>query len=228
MKKIIVLFSIMFFAAISFAQNCEAYIPTAVGSKVETQNFDEKDKFTGSCTTEVLSVSVVDGKQVLVVESESFDNKAVSSGKVQLTYYCTDEGFEMDMKSMMNPAQMEGFEDMTITYNTDNLIYPKVMTAGMTIPDGFVEYVISNQGMNLMTSRLDITDVKVLAVESITVPAGTYTAYKVSSNILSKSGFVKINMKSIQWMVPGVGTVRSETYNSKDKLVSYSVISKIS
>jgi len=105
--------------------------------------------------------------------------------------------------------------------------YPKVMAPGMTLKDGFVEAVISNEGMTFMTMRTDITNIKVEAIESITVPAGTYTAYKISSDFTSKTGFMTINMKTISWMVAGLGAVRTETYSKKGDLVGYSVISKV-
>jgi hypothetical protein len=227
MKRIFVLLSIVAFGFISFAQDCETFIPWQVGKKITTENYDEKDKLTGSSTSEVISINQLVDKTEAVVESESFDKKGASQGKIQLKYYCNGDSFEVDMKSMLNQEQMAGFESMTIEYNMQNMSYPRVMTAGMSLNDGFVEAVISNEGMKIMTIRTDITNIKIEAIESITVPAGTYTAYKISSDLTSKTGFMTMNMKSISWMVTGVGAVRTETYDKKGKLMGYSVISKI-
>ncbi|HNQ67457.1 MAG TPA: hypothetical protein PKN32_03695 [Bacteroidales bacterium] len=227
MKRIFVLLSIVAFGFISFAQDCETFIPWQVGKKITTENYDEKDKLTGSSTSEVISINQLVDKTEAVVESESFDKKGASQGKIQLKYYCNGDSFEVDMKSMLNQEQMAGFENMTIEYNMQNMSYPKVMLAGMSLSDGFVEAIISNEGMKIMTIRTDITNIKIEAIESITVPAGTYTAYKISSDLTSKTGFMTMNMKSISWMVTGIGAVRTETYDKKGKIMGYSVISKI-
>ncbi|MDD3741785.1 MAG: hypothetical protein PHH30_11140 [Bacteroidales bacterium] len=227
MKKFIVVISIITAVISLSAQDCEIFIPNQIGKKVTTESYDDKDKLTGSSTMEVISINSVDGKQEIVVESESFDKKGESQGKGQLKYYCNGDVFEVDMKSMLNQEQMAGFEGMSIEYTMNNLGYPKVMTAGMTLNDGFIESVISNEGMKIMTMRMDITNIKVEAIESITVPAGTFNAYKISSDFASKTGFMTMNMKSIQWMVTEIGAVRTETYDKKGKLMGYTIVSKI-
>lgn len=227
MRKFGILLGLVFFTAISFAQNCDTYIPWETGKKITTESYDEKGKLTGSSTNQVLSITELPGKTEAVVEVENFDKKGVSTGKGQLKYYCTGDVFEIDMKSMLPQDQMAGFEGMTIEYKMENMAYPKAMVAGMTIKDGFVEAVISNEGMTFMTMRTDITNIKVEAIESVTVPAGTYTAYKISSDVAVKTGFMTVNMKSVQWMVVGLGAVRTESYNKKGALVAYSVISKV-
>ena len=227
MKRIVMVVCAIAVAISITAQDCEIFIPSQIGKKVTTESYDDKDKLTGSSTMEVLSINTVDGKQEIVVESESFEKKGESQGKGQLKYYCNGDVFEVDMKSMLNQEQMAGFEGMSIEYTMNNLGYPKVMTAGMTLNDGFIESVISNEGIKFMTMRMDITNIKVEAIESITVPAGTFTAYKISSDFTSKTGFMTMNMKSIQWMVTEIGAVRTETYDKKGKLMGYTVVSKI-
>lgn len=227
MRKFGILLSLVLFSAISFAQSCDAYIPWETGKKITTESYDDKDKLTGSSTSQVLSITELLGKTEAVVEVENFDKKGESQGKGQLKYYCTGDIFEIDMKSMLPQDQMAGFEGMSIEYKMENMGYPKTMIAGTTLKDGFVEAVISNEGMKFMTMRVDVTNIKVDAIESITVPAGTYTAYKISSDIATKTGFMTMTMKSVQWMVVGLGAVRTETYDKKGKLVEYTVLSKV-
>jgi hypothetical protein len=122
---------------------------------------------------------------------------------------------------------MGAYESMKIEYTFENLQYPPKMTEGMSLTDGFVEAVVMNEGIKMVTMRVDIKDSKVEALESITVPAGTYHAAKISQTIVSKTGFMTIQIQSIQWMVSGIGAVRTESYNKKGKLMGYSVISSI-
>lgn len=225
MKKFTFIILFLAFSFTVFSQECEAYIPIKVGSKYETQYFDKKDKLTSTSTSEVLSVKTVNGKQEIVIESESFDN-GESIGKTEVTYYCDGENFVVDMKGMLSEEQLQPYEAMDIEYKVENLIYPKKMTDGMTLPDALVEAVVLNEGMKIITLRVDVTNTKV-ATESITVPAGTYKAYKVTSDVLTKIGFIKVYVKTVKWLVKDVGFVRTETYSKRGKLMSYSVISRI-
>jgi len=227
MKKTFTFLALTLIGSYGFAQHCDAFIPWNVGKKITTENYDGKNKLTGTTTNKVLSLNDLADKSEAVVEVENFDKKGVSQGKGELKYYCKGETFEIDMKSFLPQEQMAGFKDMTIEFTTDNMAYPKVMTAGTTLKSGFVEAIISNQGMKFMTMRVDVTNIKVEAVESITVPAGTYTAYKITSDVTSKSGFVTVNFKSVQWMVVGIGAVKTETYDKKGNLIASSLITKI-
>lgn len=227
MKRILMILSVVVLSLSAFAQNCETYIPTTVGAKVTTEHYNKKDKLSSTVITEVKSVEMVEGKQKVVVETESIDADGISSGKSELTYYCNGDVFEVDTKSMLDQNQMGAYESMQIEYAFENLQYPANMTEGMELEDGFVEAVVSNEGMKIMTLRVDVKDSKVEAIESITVPAGTYDAAKINQTIISKTGFITIQMQSIQWMVKGIGAVRTETYNKKGKLVGYSIVTAI-
>jgi len=227
MKKIVLIMSLIAFAFSAISQNCETYIPTTVGTKVTTQHFDKKDKLTSTVTTEIKSVEMIDGKQQVVVETQSVDADGIPSEKTELTYCCNGDVFEVDTKSMLDQGQMGAYESMQIEYTFENLQYPPKMTAGMQLKDGFVEAVVTNEGIKMVTIRVDVKDSKVEAIESITVPAGTYDAAKINQTIVSKTGFITIQMQSIQWMVNGIGAVRTETYNKKGKLVGYSVVSMV-
>ena len=50
--------------------------------------------------------------------------------------------------------------------------------------------------------------------------SGTYEAYKVSYDLDMKV-MIKKNIHVVQWLVPSVGMVKSENYNSKNELESY-------
>ncbi len=118
---------------------------------------------------------------------------------------------------MLDQGQMGAYQAMQIEYTFENLQYPPKMTAGMELKDGFVEAVVTNEGVKMVSIRVDVKDSKVEVVESITVPAGTYEAAKINQTIVSKTGFITIQMQSVQWMVKGIGAVITETYNKKRK-----------
>jgi len=227
MKKIITLLIGFCFVYSLNAQTCEFYIPSQIGKKITTEYYDSKSKLTGYGTSEVISVSETSNGTEIVIEVENFDKKSESSGKSRLKYYCRGDVFEVDMNSFISPEQMAGFENMKIETQAHKLAYPSVLVPGMKLEDGFVETVIYNEGIKIMTLRVDVTNIIVEAVEEITVPAGTFTAYKISSDITSKTGFMTMNFKSVQWIVKNLGVIRNESYNKKGNLNSYSIVSKI-
>ena len=68
---------------------------------------------------------------------------------------------------------------------------------------------------------------KVEAEEKITTPAGTFDCLKITYDMVSKIGFVKVQGSSVEWYSPGTGTIRSESYNKRGKLTGYSVLEEI-
>jgi hypothetical protein len=60
----------------------------------------------------------------------------------------------------------------------------------------------------------------------MTTPAGTFSCYKMSSTIETKTMFTMV-AKSTDWVAKKVGTVRSETYDKTGKLISYMVLTSM-
>ena len=65
-----------------------------------------------------------------------------------------------------------------------------------------------------------MTEGKCLAEENITVEAGTFRCYKVSQKTNSSVMGIKTEGITLTWYAKGVGAVKTETYDKKDKLLS--------
>jgi len=65
------------------------------------------------------------------------------------------------------------------------------------------------------------------AEENIETPAGTYNCLKITYNIRSQYGFLSDNRSVVDWHNKELGTVRSESFNKKGKLIGYSVLQEI-
>ncbi|MBE2206244.1 MAG: hypothetical protein IAE84_01600, partial [Saprospiraceae bacterium] len=81
-------------------------------------------------------------------------------------------------------------------------------------------------GVTIMTLRFDITDRKVVAKETITVPAGTFDCYKITYTFTTKTILSKA-FSVTSWHNEKAGVVRSETYDKKGVLESRSELSKL-
>ncbi len=83
--------------------------------------------------------------------------------------------------------------------------------------------------MNLSYS-MTMKNRKVVAQENLTVPAGTFNAYKVTSDMTINNKTIvnlSIDFQTVSYRSPSVlWDIKTETYR-KDKLMGYSVLSKI-
>jgi hypothetical protein len=69
---------------------------------------------------------------------------------------------------------------------------------------------------------------KVEAKEDITTPAGNFTCYKISYDMESSTKVMgmnnKVNLKGVDYVSEGTGVVKTESYNKKGSLSSYSLL----
>jgi hypothetical protein len=63
----------------------------------------------------------------------------------------------------------------------------------------------------------------VLAEETLNTPAGKFDCFKISQKVFMKT-LGKIEINSIEWYSEDVGMVKSETYDKKGKLKTYSLL----
>ena len=139
---------------------------------------------------------------------------------------CEDGIFKMDMKNFIDEETMKSFEGMEVTMDATDLDYPAVLAPGQTLKDGNITMKVTSQGIPVMTLVVRVFDRKVEAIEDVTTPAGTFSCYKMSSTIETKTMFTVV-AKSTDWIVRKVGTVRSETIDKNGNLTGYTVLTAI-
>jgi len=208
----------------SYAQDC-GYYQVNQGAVMGYQSMDEKGKLTGSSRITVLDVQSSGSTKAYTVKSEIFDSKNKLTQTGEYGMKCEDGIFTVDMKSFIDPKTMEGFKDMEVSFSGMDMTYPTSLSVGQTLPDANVTMAASSGGMTLMKMTINITNRKVEAVESVTVPAGTYNCYKITYDIETKMG-IKISSVAAQWINMGVGNVKTETYDKKGKLLGTTVLSE--
>lgn len=84
----------------------------------------------------------------------------------------------------------------------------------------------------MMTMSMAMTNRKVDGQESITTPAGTFNAYKITSDVAFDNRAMGIpirsTMKTVSYRTNDLlFDVKSETYNKNGKLMGYTLLSKI-
>ena len=223
--RIIVVVAFLFIGNMLQAQDCKFYIPSKVGSKLKYENFDKKDKLTGSTVQTVIANSVIDGVQTVKLRNEYYAPDADTAYVRELSFKCINGEFVVDMQSYISENTLTPYSNMETKIDVDNMSIPAKMSVGQVLGNGKVDLTVFNNGMKLITISVNVKNRKVEAIENITTPAGTFEAYKITYDIETKMLFT-IKAKSAEWYVKDIGAVRTESYNKKGKLTSYTVLTE--
>ena len=136
---------------------------------------------------------------------------------------CIDGVFTVDMQSYLNQNAIAGLQDMEVKIEGVDMEFPSNLSVGQELNDASITFTASNMGITMMKMNVKITDRKVEAIEDVTTPAGTFSCYKMTYKT-EMQAFGKYTTSSIEWFALDIGSVRSETYDKKGNLESYSVL----
>jgi hypothetical protein len=125
----------------------------------------------------------------------------------------------LDMKEMF--GSMPGLEGVEVS-GTPIKIPAGSLAVGQTIEDASASVRIG-----FINCTAVMTEGKCVAIEDVTVEAGTFRCYKVSQKVNSKAMGVKSEGVTLTWYAKGTGTVKTETYDNKGKIVSSQELKKI-
>lgn len=228
MKKLSLVFAILFsLIQFSIAQDCsQSFYAMKEGTKIMMTNFSDKGKVTSTNETLIKSIKA-DGSNFNATVEATMKNdkgKVITEGK-SYTVKCENGTIKLDISSMMMSDFASQMKNMEVTISGSGIEIPSVLTEGMTLTDGTTEMKLGTNGMTFMNMKFDIKNRKVEKKESITTPAGTFSCFKISYDMDMKM-MVKRSIKAVQWLAPGVGLVKSESYNQKGELEGYTELTK--
>lgn len=228
MKKVIAICLATFISHSLYSQ-CNPYFNFEVGKKWTYQNYDAKDKSTGRHEISVHSFFETSGGFIARLKSTIYDKKGKELFNSELEYKCEDGIMYVDMNRFVSTEQLQAFGAYEMQMESENLEIPNQLEPGMELGDGSITITASNSPIS-MTMNVTISNRKVEAEEEIEVPAGTYNAFKFTSDTGTriKMGMsIERNYKSVQWYAEDVGMIRSESYDDRGRLQGYSVLSSI-
>jgi len=202
------------------------YFPEKTGTTRELTSYDKKDKITGKVLQTVLDKEVSGKDVTLTVQTEIYneDNEEINSSKIKIG--CDDGVFKIDMRDYVGDL-VQQYEGMEIEMTGDNLLIPSKLSTGEELPDGNINIQVSNSGITMVNMDVSIKNRKVEGQEEITTEAGTFDCYKISYDSEAKTKMFTVTTRGVEWLAPGVGVVRSESYNKKGKLTSYSLLTAL-
>lgn len=218
----------LFFLEANFAQDCTSFMPMEEGYKWEVTNFNKKGKEQSKVTHTVKSASVVDGESNAALEMVTVDGKEEHTTSYE--FMCDGSIFKISMNLFL-PAetmeQMQSMESMEVVMDMEDMEFPTKLEVGQVLKDASMKMEASMNGMKVMSMITIIKERKVVSKESVTTTAGTFECFKVEQISEVKMGFVNREYKSVSYIAEGVGVVRSESFDKKGEIESYSEITKI-
>lgn len=226
MKKIIC-FSFLVCVLFSFTISdfCYSYFPAKKGATYELSTFNEKDKLQSRSINMIKDISQAGDAMIATISTKVFDGKGKETFSGEVTAKCENDKFYLDMRNLLSPELMSAYKDAQITFSGGNMEFPSNPEPGMTLPDAEMSMDISMSGMHIMTMRMIITDRKVGDYETITTSAGVFQCIKFTETVTINS-IINVKSTSTSWMSEGVGMVKSENYDDKGKLQSYTLLTK--
>ncbi len=226
MKKSFKIGLLLMFAVLTGmkAQECKLFFPTEVGTVREMKHYDKKDRLTGITRQEVLDYRESANKLELVIQAEMKDDKGKELTSNELSLYCEDGVFYMDMSEFIPEQSKAALESMEFTIEQENLRYPSNLSVGDELDDGMVTMNVKQ--MPMLNTTVTIYDRKVVAREPVATDAGTFDCFKITYDIESKS-MMTFNMSSVEWINPEVGIVKSESYNKRGKRTGYTLLTAV-
>ena len=200
----------------------DIFFPTKQGMSLVYANLDAKGKVDSYTRQTIRNVEGSGNNLSVTYVGQSLDKnrKPVSDLEVPLTVTVNNGVVEWDMKSFAAPGT-EGL----IEIEGDKMRLPSNLSPGDKLDDAKFTMTL-NMGLKIKTD-MTITNQQCLAIEDVTVPAGTFKCHKVTQTGTATVMRKTTTTKTISWYAPGIGTVKSESYNDKDKLQSSTVLEAI-
>jgi hypothetical protein len=205
-------------------QDCLDYYPTEVGEKFTVKTFNKKDKLESYAKYKVKDASA----EKITYHAQYFDEDDEKLHDVTFDILCDNGRIKVDMKSMMSMDMLQKMqsEGMEMEIESDYVEFPVgQLSVGQSLPDANMSIEMKMEGMGtMMTMKSHMYDRKVEGMEDVEIEGKTYKCYKITGTTDVDMGFISSTTKSATYISKDAGYVKSESYNKRGKLESYTII----
>lgn len=209
-------------------QACNPYFTVANNVKATYDLYNAKNKLTGRTRNEFKDVTTNGNNVSATVVTETIDiKKDAVIGRSESAWRCEDGV----VKFRMNVMNLEGVDvgnpAVEVDVSGDDADLPFALEAGTSLKDVNFHVTMRMTGITLMDRDFIARDRKVVGTESVTTPAGTFQAVKLTyiTESAGRSGKTTKPMPTTVWYAPEVGMVKVESYKD-DKVYSSQLLTK--
>ena len=208
---------------ISNAQCSNPYYQFKTGTKLVVQGYNSKDKETTKNITTFKNVANTPDGYKADVHYELYDKKgkSVSEGDYNMT--CKNGLIDIDMTGMIPAESMEMLKNYEVEVKMDELEVPDKLEVGQKLKDASAHITTKNSPIPIKID-FDITDRVVAGKQSVTTPAGTFECFKITYNTHLKMMMMNSNFKTVEYVAPKVGVVRTESTRENGKMIGYTLL----
>lgn len=206
----------------------DIFFPTKEGTVLEYKSYDKKDKVTGKIRYTITNINSEGNDMDITYLIETTDAKDEPLFKHELTIHEKDEKLYVDMRKFLNKAIFKKGgkipDNLKITGNEMEI--PSNLTTGDTLPDSQMEMSFKMGFINIKMGA-QVTERIVKSFEKITVDAGSFDTYKITSKVLANAMGMKTSSTSAEWIAKGVGMIKTESYDNDGNISSYTKLISI-
>jgi hypothetical protein len=206
----------------------DVFFPTKKGTALVVASLDAKGKVEGYVRTTVKEVKGAGDNLTVVCQTEILDKKRQPDknvGAVEFTVQVVNGAVVADVGSMLKlPATSGG----AIVFTGDTLRLPSKIKPGDRFKDANMAMTV-DLGIMKMKTEIAVTDYKCLAVENVTVPAGTFEAYKMTQTVTTTNKMVNVKQTTttVSWNVLGIGPVKAVVTDEEGKVQSMTELQEV-
>ena len=226
MKKLVTTALLLSCVALQ-AQN--AFFPTKAGMKMLYEHKDAKGKADSYTQHTIKNVEGSGTNLTISYVMETFDKNMKPSSKSPSEIPCTvvikDDVVILDMQEMF--ANQSNTSGLKVEITGVPMELPSSLQPGQSLKDADMTLTV-DAGIMKMRTDIKTTDGKCVAIEDLTVRAGTFTCHKITQTVTTTIMRKDVVATTFSWYAPGIGTVKTETYNDKNKLTGSTELISIS
>ncbi|MCF6353028.1 MAG: DUF3108 domain-containing protein [Cyclobacteriaceae bacterium] len=220
MKKYLLLAASVLFSVALSAQ-CNQYYHVKNGTSWTISNYNAKGKLQSKTIQKVAAYKESSNGFEATFEITLVDKNGEQTTLGANTLTCEGGVIYFDMNDLFPQEQMQSMQDFEMSVEGTNLELPASLKTGQELKDANI--IMNISGPMPMAFKIDVTERKVVGEETLNTPAGSFECFKISRKIQMKT-IIKMETSSIEWYSKEVGMVKSESYNKKGKLISYSLL----
>jgi len=215
MKRLTIVIVALVASVVSLSgQNLDLFFSVTQGDSFTYTIYspDGEVEYKYSCTNkEVNGADLSDASVVYEYQFWEGDGKPLfaDEGKMDMKITLNSEGttsYMYDMKKSM------AIQDVVTMGDISSL--PSELKVGQSVPDGKINIKVKSVGASFL-----ITDRKVVAIEDVTTPAGTFKGYKMEEVQTNKVLVSTKSFRIVTWYAKNIGCVKQEVYDKKGKLL---------
>jgi hypothetical protein len=201
-----------------------AFYSTKKGAVQTFATKDAKGKITAQTRNTVQAITGAKDAFAIEYKSEILDAKGKPANKdnpmiINYRVVVKDGLMYLDMKGMF--GAIDGLDGVQVSGKAVKI--PNSLVEGQAIDDASAKVRIG-----FINCSAVMTEGKCLAIEDVTVEAGTFRCHKISQKTNATVMGIKNESTTLTWYAKGTGVVKTETYDKNNKLQSSQELIKVS